>query len=112
MSDQELKDFPYPINTDIEEEVPVKKISVDEIDEKKGTAKFSVKTVMEKQTVRYLHVPKTKNRCKPGDHRFRPLDARKGYFGCTLCPYAVKIHPANYMFDEGKLIHRRTKRIV
>lgn len=112
MNDQPPKDFPYPLDTDIEEHIPVKKISIDEIDEKAGTAKFSVKTVMEKQTVRYMHVPKVKVRCKPGDHVFRVLDKRKGIFGCTLCPFSARIHPANYMFKDGKLIHRRSGRVV
>lgn len=112
MSDQELKDFPFPLDTDIEEQIPVRKISIDEVDEKTGGAKYSIKTKMEKQTVRYIHAPKSKYRCKSGDHTFRVLDAQKGIFGCTLCPFAVRIHPANYMFKDGKLTHRRTGRIV
>ena len=113
MSDQKPpEEFPFPLDQDIEEQVPVKRISVDEVDEKTGSAKFSVKTVMEKQTVRYMHVPKVKARCKPGDHVFRVLDAKKGMFGCTLCPFAARIHPANYMFKEGKLIHRRKGTVV
>jgi hypothetical protein len=114
MSDQskDPKDFPYPLDTDIEEQVPVKRISIDSVDEKTGAARFSVKTVMEKQTVRYMDVPKTKYRCKPGEHVFRVLDKKKGVFGCTLCPFAAKIHPANYMFKDGKLIHRRKGTVV
>lgn len=112
MTDKDLKDFPFPLDTDIEEQVPVQRISVDSIDEKTGSARFSVKTVMEKQTVRYIHAPKVKTRCRPGEHVFRPLDTRKGVFGCTLCPFAARIHPANYRFKDGKLIHRRTHRVV
>lgn len=114
MSDeQELKDFPYPIGEEIEEEVPVQKISIDEIDEKQGTAKYSVKTVMQKQKVKYIHVPKVKFRCKPGEHVFRPLNIKTGHFGCTKCPYSVKIFPTHYKFEPvgenpklGKIIHR------
>lgn len=112
MTNKNPEDFPYPLNTDIIEQVPVQKVSVDEIDEKRGTAKFSVKTVMEKQTVRYIHAPKNKYRCKPGDHMFRVLDRKKGVFGCVHCQFAARIHPANYRFKDGKLIHRRTGRIV
>lgn len=106
------KDFPFPLDTDIEEQIPVRKVSIDEIDEKTGRAKFSVKTVMEKQTVRYMNAPKIKHRCKPGEHVFRVLDAKRGIFGCTLCQFAARIHPANYMFKDGKLIHRRKGTVV
>ena len=110
--ENDVKDFPYPLDQDIEEQVPTRKITIDSIDEKTGSAKYSVKTVMQKQTVRYMNVPKSKYRCKPGDHVFRVLDAKKGMFGCTLCPFAAKIHPAHYMFKEGKLIHRQKLTVV
>lgn len=106
------EDFPYPLDTDIVEQVPVQRVTVDDIDERTGSARFSVKTVMEKQTVRYMNVPKSKYRCKPGDHVFRVLQAKKGIFGCTLCPFSARIHPANYMFKDGKLIHRRNGNTV
>ena len=112
MSDQDVKDFPFPLNQDIEEQVPVRKISVDEIDEKAGTAKFSVKTVLEKQTVRYIHAPKSKARCKDGEHIFRVYHAKKGLFACTHCPYVRKVYPSTYMFKDGKLIHRHTGRVI
>lgn len=110
--EKDPKEFPYPLDTDIEEQIPVKRISIDSIDEKTGAAKFSVKTVMEKQTVRYMNVPKVKTRCRPGEHVFRVLQAKKGIFGCTHCPFAARVQPANYMFKDGKLIHRRTLQVV
>lgn len=106
------KNTGIPLDTEVIEQVPVRKISIDEIDEKTGSAKYSVKTVLEHQKVRYMHVPKVKHRCKSGEHNFRVLDPKKGIFGCTLCPYAVRILPSNYMFKDGKLIHRRTLRVV
>lgn len=101
-----------PLNVDVVEQVPIRKITVDSIDEETGSAKFSVKTVMETQTVRYLHSPKVRVRCNTGEHIFRPLDIKKGIFGCTKCPFAARIHPANYIFKDGQLIHRDTKRVV
>lgn len=108
------KDFPFPLDQDIEEQVPVKKIVVDEIDEKKGSARFSVKTVMEKQTVRYMDVPKTKVRCGDGSHQWRPFDIRKGLFACIKCPYVRKVYPSTYRFDKEtkQFIHRITGRAI
>lgn len=108
------KDFPYPLDTDIEEQIPVRKVVVDDIDEKKGTAKFSVRTVLEKQTVRYMNVPKVKHRCKDGGHVFRVLNAPKWLFGCTQCQFSRKVFPSTYRFEQatGKLIHRRTGRAI
>jgi len=112
MSDHKPEDFPYPLDTDIIEEVPVQKIRVDDINEKTGAAKYSVKTVLERQTVRYIHAPKSKVRCKDGEHIFRPYDTRKGIFACTLCLYARKVFPSTYMFKDGKLINRTTGRVI
>jgi len=106
------KDFPFPLDVDIEEQVPVRRVTVDNIDEKKGSANYSVKTVMEKQTVRYMNVPKTKNRCKDGDHVFRPFNIKKGMFACTNCPYVRKVYPSTYRFVDGKFIHRITGRAI
>lgn len=110
--DEDIKNFPYPLDTDIEEQVPVRRLQVDSVDEKTQTAKFSVKTVLQSQTVRYIHAPKSKVRCNSGEHIFRPLNTKRGIFGCTNCQFAVKISPAHYMFQEGKLIHRDTRRAV
>lgn len=111
---KEPKDFPFPLDVDIEEQVPVKKIVVDDIDEKKGSARFSVKTVMEKQTVRYMNVPKSKVRCKDGTHQFRPFNVKKGLFACLNCPYVRKIFPSTYRFDKEskQFIHRITGRAI
>ncbi len=106
------EDFPFPLDTDIEEQIPVKKLGVD-IDED-GNAKVSVKTVLEKQTVRYMNVPKEKHRCKDGEHVFRVFDSGKWMFACVNCPFVRKVYPTTYRFDEasGKLIHRRTGQSV
>jgi len=108
------KDTGIPLDTDIEENIPVKKITVDEIDEKRGTARFSVKTVMEKQTVRYMNVPKVRIRCPDGEHVFRILNKPKYLFACTKCPFVRKVYPSTYKYDQstGKLIHRVTGRAV
>jgi hypothetical protein len=111
---KDASEFPYPLDTDIEEQVPVKKVQIDEIDERKGTAKFSVKTVMEKQTVRYINAPKVKVRCKSGEHVFRPFKPKKWLFACKNCPFVVKVFPNTYKFDEstGKFINRKTGQAI
>ena len=106
------EDFPFPLDTDIEEQIPVKKIGVD-IDEN-GNAKVSVKTVLEKQTVRYINAPKEKYRCKDGEHLFRVFNAGKWMFACINCPFVRKVLPTSHRFDlvSKKLINRRTGQAV
>ena len=108
------KNTGIPLDVDIEEQVPVKKLVVDSFDEETETAKVSIKTVLEKRTVRYMHVPKTKHRCKDGEHVFRIFNRNKYLFACTLCPFVRKVFPTTYRFDRasGKLIHRITGQAV
>ena len=105
---QTPKDFPFPLDTDIEEQVPVKKLGVD-IDED-GNAKVSIRTVLEKQTVRYINAPKEKMRCKDGEHVFRSFKPSKWLFACVKCPFVRKVFPTTYRFEQstGKLLHRKT----
>lgn len=113
MSDQEdISKFPHPLNQDVVEQVPVEKIAID-FDEK-GRPQASVKTVMQKQTVRYIHVPKSRIRCPAGQHIFRVYNMQKYLFACTKCPFVRKVFPTTYRFDEatGKLIHRITGQAV
>lgn len=106
------QEFPHPLDTDLEQQIPVQRISVDNIDDRTGAATYSVKTVIEKQHVRYIHAPKERYRCQPGEHVFRVLNKKRGVFGCQKCQFAARIHPANYKYDNGKLIHRDTGRVV
>lgn len=108
----DAKDFPYPLDTDIDEQIPVKKLGVTLDD--KGNARVSQKTVMTTQRVRYMNVPKVKHRCKDGEHIFKVLDSGKYLFSCTQCPFVRKVYPASYRFEEssGKLIHRYTGQVV
>lgn len=103
-----------PLDTDIEEQIPVRKVVIDSIDEKAGTAKFSVKTVLEKQTVRYMNVPKSKYRCKDNEHTYRILAARKWLFGCTKCPFSRRVYPSTHTVDltTGIIIHKATGRRI
>lgn len=111
---KDAKDFPYPLDTDIEEQIPVRKITVDSIDEEKKTATFSMKTVMEKRITRYMNVEPVKFRCKPGEHVFRVYNAKKWMFACIHCPFVRKVYPSTYRFEKetGKLIHLVTQRAV
>lgn len=113
-SEDFTRDTGILLDTDIDEQIPVRRVVVEDIDEKKGTAKVSVKTIMEKQTVRYMHVPKVKIRCQDGEHIFRIFNMRKWMFACTKCLYVIKIYPSTYKYDQitGKITHRATGRIV
>lgn len=104
----DIKDFPFPLDTDIVEQVPVKKVGVD-IDEN-GKVNVKVKTVMEKQTVRYMHVPKVRVRCPIGQHFWRVYVMRKWLFACTKCPFVRRVYPGTYRFiaETGKLINKKT----
>lgn len=106
------EDFPHPLDTDIVEQVPVKKVSVEA--DKDGNITTSIKTIMEKQTVRYIHAPKEKFRCNDGDHVFRVFNMKKYMFACVKCPFVRKVYPSTYRFEEstGKLIHLETGQAV
>lgn len=93
----DAKDFPYPLDTDIVEQTPVQKIDV-EFDEK-GIPKTSVKTVMQKQIVRYMNVPKVKIRCAPGQHFWGHYDKKKWLFGCNKCRYVIRVYPSTHTVD-------------
>lgn len=104
MSDKDdLKNFPLPLDTDIEEEVPVKKNAFDP-----KTGRITSNYQLEKVTTRYIHAPKEKLRCKPTTHIFQISDPNRWLFTCSNCPYAFKASPIAYIFKEGKLISKRT----
>lgn len=102
-------DFPKPLNEFIEEEIPVQKIHFDP-----ETKKVSVMTSMEKQKVMYIDAPPQKMRCKDGDHVFKCVDNHRYIFTCTNkgCHYSRQVYPTTYKFENGKLIHRFTGKVV
>lgn len=104
MSKDNIEDFPFPLDTDVEETVPVQKNSFNP-----DTGRVTSTYQLEKVKTRYIHAPKEKLRCKPGDHIFRVLDNRKWIFGCTICPFAKKVSPATFTFNKGKLISKATE---
>lgn len=106
-SHSEEKKFPFPLNVDIEEQVPVKKMKFDP-ESKEVTTAWS----MEKRTTRYIEVPKEKHRCANGEHIFKVIDGGRGIFACTLCPFRRKVYPSTYKFLDGKLIHKITGKII
>lgn len=106
-------DFPFPLDTPIEETIPVRKVAV-EVDDNTGQVKTKIKTVMETQTTTYINAPILKYRCKPGDHRFRVINLDKSIFGCVDCQYARKVYPFKYRYDEKtmKLINKYTGEVL
>ena len=103
----DAKDFPKKLNEFIEEEIPVQKINFDP-----DTKKTSIITTMEKQKVMYIDAPVQKMRCKDGDHVFKSIDPHKGLFSCTKCRFSRQVYPSTYKFENGKLIHKFTGKIV
>ena len=101
------KEFPLPLDRDIIEQVPVPKHSFDP-----QTGKIKTIIQMEQQTVRYMDIPKLKNRCKDGTHIFYPSHPKKWIFSCRNCNFSRKVYPHVYRFVDGALIHKATgKRI-
>jgi hypothetical protein len=98
--DEDIKDFPYPLNQEIEENVPVKKHRIDP-----KTNRVSTTYELEKVKTTYFHAPKNKFRCKPEDHEFKSYDPKKWLFTCTKCPLVKKVYPTHKLVG-GKLVRR------
>lgn len=105
MPDQKL--FDKPLNTFIEEEVPVKKNRFDP-----QSGRITSVTQMEKVKTMYIDAPAVKHRCKDGEHVFKCVDNHRYIFSCLNCRYSRKVYPTTYEFKDGKLIHRITGNIV
>lgn len=105
MPKNDVKDFDKPLGQWVEEETPVTKNVYDP--EKK---RFITTSQIEKTKTMYIHAPKTKIRCKNGEHFFRVVDIHKYIFQCNKCRYARQVFPTTYKFDEktGSLTHRVT----
>lgn len=103
----DIKDFPHPIGVEIEEEIPVTKNQFNPT-----TGKVTTVIELEKVKTTYLDIPKEKLRCQDGDHLFKVVDGAKGLFSCTNCPYHRQVYPTSYMFINGRLINKRTGRVV
>lgn len=104
--------FPHPLDTDIIEQVPVRKFHMDP-----KTEKIRQVIEMETRITRYVDVPKEKHRCKDGEHLFRVVDGGRGLFSCTLCPFTRKVYPTTHRFTgnldtPGKLIHKVTHQTI
>src|SRR4051812_26258679 len=93
----DIKDFPHPIGVDIVEQTPVQKIDVEFND--KGIPKTSIKTVMQKSLVRYIHAPKDKIRCAPGQHFWGHYNKKQWLFGCSKCRFVIRVFPSTHTVD-------------
>jgi len=103
------QDFPFPLDTDIEEDIPVRKNKFDP-----ATGKVYSVVELEKQKVRYINAPPEKHRCKPGDHTFIVINLKRSIFGCTKCQYSRMVYPTKYRYDEKtkKLINKFTQEVL
>lgn len=101
------KDTGKPLNTFIEEDVPVQKFRYDP-EKKKIFSSYQ----LEKQKVMYVNAPKEKYHCKSGEHIFHVVNPRKGVFTCDKCNFSRQVYPSTYMFKNGQLIHKVTGKVV
>ncbi len=103
----ETKDFPYPLDTFIEESVPVLKnrFNIE-------TGKLSTTYEIEKVKTMYIHAPKNKVRCKDNEHEWYSYDPSKWLIACKNCNIVKRIYPGSYTLKDGKLIKnpRKTQR--
>jgi hypothetical protein len=90
-----------------EEDIPVQGIKFDP-----ETKSVSLTTKMEKQKVMYIDAPKEKVRCKDGEHFFECVDNHKYIFSCKNCHYSRQVYPTTYKFENHKLIHRITGKVI
>lgn len=115
MTHEFTKNTGIPLDTDILEEVPVRKLHTEYTEEDgKPVVKTSIKTVLEQQTVRYIHAPKEKLRCADGVHSFTCIDNHRYLFACKNCRFVRKVYPTTYIYEEdtGALIHRVTDKRI
>ena len=100
---KDAKDFPYPLNTDIEEQIPVKKVRFDE-----KSNKLISTYELETRRTRYIDAPREHIRCKSGEHEFKVINGGEGLFQCIKCPFQRKVYPTTHKYVNGKLINKIT----
>lgn len=92
-----------PVDTWVEEEVPVQKNKFDPT-----TGKIMTTYDLEKVRTKYINAPKEKFRCKSGEHYFRIFNAKRWMFACNNCPLVKRVFPTKYTLKDGKLINKVT----
>lgn len=97
------KDYPFPLDTFIDENVPVQ---THEYHPKTGTISTTVK--MEKLRTKYIEAIPQKISCIKGSHDFYQSDKKKWIFTCRNCSLKKKVFPTVYRFDNGSLINKAT----
>ena len=107
MSDQ----FNKPLNTVIEEDIPVLKSHL-EIDEKTHQTKVVNSYENFKQKTIYFDPPKEKLSCKRGQHSWVVQDKHKYLFVCTKCPHKININPVHFKVDGNKIINLSINQVI
>lgn len=101
MNQDDIKDFPHPLNEWIEEEVVVQKNKYD-----KDTGKIYRTHEIEKVKTKYFHAPPERIRCPKNDHYFVSFDPKKWLFVCKNCKTVKKVFPSHKLAD-GKIVPRK-----
>jgi len=104
---KKVSDFDKPLDTWIEEEVPVTKNKVT-FDPKTKTVKVNQVVEMEKQKTIYINATPRKISCPPGKHEWFCKDEHTYIFGCRNCKRTTKVYPVFWRFEDGHLISKVT----
>lgn len=102
---------PFPLDTIIEEDVPVLKTHM-ELDEKTNKVKFSRVYEMEKQQTLYTDPPKRRSTCREGNHDWHCTDVHTYEYYCTNCPRKIRINPVDFVVTPTAIISKLTGKPV
>lgn len=102
------KDFPYPLNTVIEEDVEIPTFEP-VVNEKKQRVEFRKTIRKVKQKTIYVDAKPTRIICAK-DHQYLPVDKGRYLFGCIKCDWHKIAFPVTYKYDQDAktLTHRTT----
>lgn len=106
----DLKDFPYPLNTPLEQEEEVERVLpvIDPV-----TKRVTAEVVKEKirTTTTYHHSTPEQLSCGKGKHSYRLKDPAKYVASCPNCMRNRIINPITTTIRQGHLILRSTGEI-
>jgi hypothetical protein len=108
---QDVKDFPFPLDTPIEqvEEVEVLNPVVDQNTKKVDFVKSKEKI---KSTVIYSVFTKHKLSCRDKTHFWYVKDPHKYVASCKNCMKNLFLTPLKTTIKDGKIIDRATKEVI
>lgn len=103
--------FPYPLDTEIIEEVPILKTKVD-VDEKTNKPIYSRVYEMEQRKTIYFDPPKNKVACADGKHSWSCENIHSYTYSCANCPRKIRIDPIHFDVQGDQIISKLTGKPV